>query len=104
MTDKINVSDVCSWLTTAITDDVNEVAEAARVAQEKKKDEERETLLRVTADGLWIGWWKRGQITDVLEYLLKHAGKNIGESAQIENVRVRKSEVSARLAEARWYD
>jgi len=75
-------------------------AEVTR-ARERKRDEGRVTLLRVSADGINVGYFSSDDMVGALNYLLTHEEQGLGE-VRIERVRIRESEVEEHLANRWW--
>lgn len=70
-------------------------------ARERKRDEGRVTLLRVSADGINVGYFPSDDMVGALNYLLTHEEEGLGE-VRIERVRIRESEVEEHLANRWW--
>lgn len=76
-------------------------AEVTR-ARERKRDEGRVTLLRVSYDGVIRGYFPSDDMAGALTYLLTYVEEDgIGE-VRIESVRIRESEVEEHLANRWW--
>lgn len=70
-------------------------------AMERKRDEGRVTLLRVSADGINVGYFREDDMVGALNYLLTHEKEGLGE-VRIEQWRVPQSEVEEHLANRWW--
>lgn len=90
-----------AWIKTADMSDLLEVSECVRQAVERKKNEDRDVLLRVESDGIVVGHFRKDDVAGALRYLLANADDIL--EAKITQVRIVKSETEANLAE-RWWE
>lgn len=96
------LQDFRAWLGGLSGLDLIDVETEVRMARERKADEGRVTLLRVSYDGVIRGYFPSDDMVGALTYLLMYVEEDgIGEVG-IDRVRIRESEVEEHLANRWW--
>lgn len=90
------------WLATLDSVELIDAEAAVREARERKKDEGRVTMQRVSSDGVMRGYFMGDDIKGVLAYLSANVDHIDGE-IRTDFVRVPESEVDEKLT-WRWWD
>ncbi len=99
--EEITFQDLRKWLSGLCASDLSEVEDEVGKAMKRKLDEGRVSLLRVTADGIIVAYFKSEDMAGALNYLLAHEDKGLGE-VRIERAKIRQSEVDEHLANRWW--
>lgn len=97
-----DLSDVEKWMETAGKDDLDNAADALKLAFERKEHEDKVALLHVVADGYVVGHFRGDDAEGALRYLLAHA-KGLCQM-RIHLINVPRSDVDAHLANRWWND
>lgn len=97
----MNHVELRKWLDTLNNLDLIEAEAVVHEARERKKNEGRVTMQRVTADGINVAWFMDDDIDGALRYLLSHVDKGLGE-VRTDRVRVPESDVADKLTERWW--
>lgn len=98
---EITFCDFRKWLLRRSIQELIEADAEVAKAMERKRDEGRVTLLRVSAGGINVGYFSSDDMVGALNYLLTHEDKGLGE-VRIERVRIRDSEVEEHLSNRWW--
>lgn len=98
---EITFCDFRKWLLRRSIQELIEADAEVAKAMERKRDEGRVNLLRVSADGINVGYFRGEDMVGALNYLLAHEKEGLGE-VRIERVRIRESEVEEHLANRWW--
>lgn len=98
---ELTLFDFRKWLGSLSGLELIDAESEVKRAMERKRDEGRVTLLRVSADGINVGYFRADDMVGALNYLLTHEKEGLGE-VRIERVRIRESEVEEHLANRWW--
>ena len=98
---ELTLQDFRKWLGSLSGLELIEAEAEVTRARERKRDEGRVTLLRVSADGINVGYFPSDDMVGALNYLLTNEKEGLGE-VRIEHVRIRESEVEEHLANRWW--